>query len=523
MARKRNTIDTSVRKNIPLLLRSRMVSCPEITLQAAKDRNGVFQMYSYKQVYKKVVEMACALKKIGIQRGDKIALISDNRREWLVADMALLSLGAADVPRGCDSMGTEIRFIISFVECKIGFFETGWQLSKVLEKKEEIPTLKTAILFEKATEEVLQTAKNAGITVIAYTELEKMGETASEAERAVVEHEMDITEADEVATIIFTSGTTGAVNLVAFSFGEAFVNEGDEIIITEAEHHSNIVPWQMMCQRKGASLKVLPVDESGHLMLENLDDIISDRTRIMAVTHVSNVIGLINPVKEIIGKCHAKGVKVLVDGAQGAVHCNVDVRDLDCDFYAFSGHKLYAATGTGVLYGKKELLEAMPPYMGGGEMVGTVRFSGTTYAPLPMKFEAGTQNFASAATLKPAVEFVRSLNDKDLIDYYDNIRDYILNKLLSDERITLYGVPRGTAQEKIPLFSFTVKGIHHEDIALILDKMGVAVRSGQMCAEPLMDRFGVTGMLRVSFAPYNTMEEAEYFVKCLNKAIDMLS
>lgn len=209
MAKKKISIDTSVRKNIPLLLRSRMISCPEITLQAAKDEHGVFQMYSYKQVYQKVVEMACALKKIGIQRGDKIALISDNRREWLVADMALLSLGAADVPRGCDSMGTEIRFIISFVECKIGFFETGWQLSKVLEKREEIPTLKTAILFEKATEEVLQTAKNAGITVIAYTELEKMGETASEAERAVIEHEMDITEADEVATIIFTSGTTG--------------------------------------------------------------------------------------------------------------------------------------------------------------------------------------------------------------------------------------------------------------------------------------------------------------------------
>ncbi len=322
--------------------------------------------------------------------------------------------------------------------------------------------------------------------------------------------------------IVFTSGTTAAVNLVAFSFGEAFVNEGDEIVVTEAEHHSNIVPWQMLCKRKGAVLKVLPVDDSGHLMLEKLDDILSDRTRIMAVTHISNVLGLINPVKEIIERCHSRNIPVLVDGAQGAVHCKVDVQDMDCDFYVFSGHKLYAATGTGVLYGKKELLDAMPPYMGGGEMVGTVTFDETTYAPLPMKFEAGTQNFASTATFKPAIEFINLLNDNKLIENIDKIRDYILEKLSSDSRIRLYGVPCGTNDEKIPLFSFTVSGVHHEDLALILDKMGIAVRSGQMCAEPLMNRFGVTGMLRVSLAPYNTMEEAEYFVKCLDKAINML-
>ena len=322
--------------------------------------------------------------------------------------------------------------------------------------------------------------------------------------------------------IVFTSGATAAVNLVAFSFGEAFVKEGDEVIVTEAEHHSNIVPWQMMCQRKGAVLKVLPVDESGHLMVDKLDDLLSEKTRIMAVTQISNVLGIINPVKEIIGKCHSRGVAVLVDGAQGVVHCKVDVQDLDCDFYVFSGHKMYAATGTGVLYGKKKWLEAMPPYMGGGEMVGTVTFAQTTYAPLPMKFEAGTQNFASTATLKPAVEFFNLLNNNELKQYEASIRDYLLDVLLHDERIRLYGVPRGTNDEKIPLFSFTVAGVHHEDLALILDKMGIAVRSGQMCAEPLMDRFGVTGMLRVSLAPYNTMEEAEYFVKCLNKAIDML-
>ena len=322
--------------------------------------------------------------------------------------------------------------------------------------------------------------------------------------------------------IIMTSGTTSAVNLVAFCFGEAFVGPGDEVIVTEAEHHSNIVPWQMMCRRKGAVLKVLPVDESGHLMVEKLEELISDRTRIMAVTHISNVLGLINPVKDIVSLCHSKGVPVFVDGAQGAVHCKVDVQDMDCDFYAFSGHKLYAATGTGVLYGKKKWLEAMPPYMGGGEMVGTVTFAETTYAPLPMKFEAGTQNFTSAATLTPAIEVYNLLNDNNLYNLHNGVKEYLLNYFLNDGRIRLYGVPRGTNDEKIPLFSFSVNGVHHEDLALILDKMGIAVRSGQMCAEPLMDRFGVTGMLRVSAAPYNTMEEAEYFVKCLNRAIEML-
>ena len=322
--------------------------------------------------------------------------------------------------------------------------------------------------------------------------------------------------------IILPSGTTEAINLVAFSFGEAFVREGDEVIVTEAEHHSNIVPWQLMCRRKGAVLNVLPVDDSGHLMVEKLDELLSDRTRIMAVTHISNVLGLVNPVKEIIEKCHSCGVPVLVDGAQGAVHCKVDVQDLDCDFYVFSGHKLYAATGTGVLYGKKKWLDQMPPYMGGGEMVGTVSFAETTYAPLPMKFEAGTRNFASAATLKPALEVVNLLNDNKLVKNIDSVRDYLLDKFLNDSRIRLYGVPRGTNEEKIPLFSFTVEGVHHEDLALILDKMGIAVRSGQMCAEPLMDRFGVTGMLRISLAPYNTLQEAEYFVKCLDRAIDML-
>ena len=350
----------------------------------------------------------------------------------------------------------------------------------------------------------------------------KLADEATQAYEQARDAVKDFINAEFREEIIFTSGTTASVNLAAFCFGEAYIKEGDEVIVTEAEHHSNIVPWQMMCRRKGAILKVLPIDDSGHLIIDELDSLITDRTRIMAVTHISNVLGIVNPVKDIVEKCHSKGVAVLVDGAQGAVHCKVDVRDMDCDFYVFSGHKLYAATGTGVLYGKKKWLENMPPYMGGGEMVGTVKFSGTTYAPLPMKYEAGTQNFASAATLKPAIELLNVLNDNNLEKYNNSIKDYLLNILINDERIRLYGVPRGTSEEKIPLFSFTVKGIHHEDLALILDKMGIAVRSGQMCAEPLMDRFGVTGMLRISLAPYNTMQEAEYFVKCLNRAIDML-
>ena len=364
----------------------------------------------------------------------------------------------------------------------------------------------------------ISTYSNANI----HRAVHRLSDEATQAYEQARDAVKDFINAGSREEIVFTSGTTAAVNLVAFCFGEAFVNEGDEVIVTEAEHHSNIVPWQMMCQRKKAVLKVLPVDDSGHLMLEKLPELLTDRTKIMAVTQISNVLGLVYPVKEIIAQCHAEGVAVLVDGAQGVVHCKVDVRDLDCDFYVFSGHKMYAATGTGVLYGKKQWLDAMPPYMGGGEMVGNVSFAETTYAPLPLKYEAGTQNFASISTLKSAIELCNILNDNELIEKYNKIRDYVLSALQSDDRIVLYGVPRGTNDEKIALFSLAVKGVHHEDLALILDKMGIAVRSGQMCAEPLMDRMGVTGMLRASFAPYNTIQEAEYFVKCLDKAIGML-
>ena len=364
----------------------------------------------------------------------------------------------------------------------------------------------------------ISTESNANI----HRAVHRLADEATTAYEEARDTVKDFINASSREEIIFTSGTTASINLVAYCFGEAFIGEGDEVVVTEAEHHSNIVPWQMMCKRRGAVLRVLPVDEYGHLKLEMLDELLSERTRIMAVTHISNVLGIINPIKEIVSRCHSRSIPVLVDGAQGIVHCEVDVQDLDCDFYAFSGHKLYAATGTGVLYGKKKWLDQMPPFMGGGEMVGTVTFENTTYAPLPMKFEAGTQNFASTATLKPAIEFTKILRDKELLKISDSITEYISEELRSMGNVRVFGVPRGTGEDKIPLFSFVVEGVHHEDLALILDKMGIAVRSGQMCAEPLMNRMGVTGMLRASFAPYNTQEEAEYFIKCLKRAVGML-
>lgn len=350
----------------------------------------------------------------------------------------------------------------------------------------------------------------------------RMADEATEAYEQARLYVKDFINASSREEIVFTSGATASVNLVAYSFGEKFVGEGDEIIVTECEHHSDIIPWQLLCERKNAVLKVLSVDDSGHLKLDELESLITPKTRLLAVTHISNVLGLVNPVEKIVEICHSKGVKVLVDGAQGVVHSKVDVQSIGCDFYVFSGHKVYATPGTGVLYGKKKILDEMPPFMGGGEMVGTVKFSGTTYAPLPLKFEAGTQNFTGMATLKPALELASVINDdKELKKSADEVRDFLYSGLQKTEGITLFGTT-GNMDEKISLFSFCIDGVHHEDLALILDKMGIAVRSGQMCAEPLMDRFGVSGMLRVSLAPYNTMEEAAYFMESLKKAVNML-
>ena len=339
-----------------------------------------------------------------------------------------------------------------------------------------------------------------------------------ESTRDAVRSFINAESADE---IVFTSGATMALNLVAYSFGEKFIEEGDEIFVTESEHHSNIVPWQILCGRKKAVLKVVPVDEAGYLDLDFIRENISGRTKLLCVAQISNVLGLSNPIKEIVNICHSNNCKVLTDGSQGIVHSVVDVRDLGTDFYVFSGHKLYAAPGTGVLYAKKEILAQMPPFLAGGEMIDTVKWSGTTYADVPHRFEAGTQNIAGVPTLKPAIEEALLMRDPVIQKQNAEVRDYVYSALMHNPDIRLYGVPR-RIEEKIPLFSFSVNGVHHEDLALLLDRMGIAVRSGQMCAEPLMDRYGVTGMLRASFAPYNTLQEAEYFIQSLWKAIGML-
>lgn len=337
-----------------------------------------------------------------------------------------------------------------------------------------------------------------------------------ESTREAVRNHLNAVSSKEV---VFTSGATASLNLAAYSFGDAFVQAGDNILVSESEHHSNIVPWQQLCIRKGAELRVIKVKDNGELDLNSLESQIDNRTRLVCVAHISNVLGIINPVKEIAGICHSHNVPLLVDGAQGIVHCNVDVQDLGCDFYVFSGHKVYAAPETGVLYGKQELLEQMPPFLTGGEMIGTVKWSETTWAPLPQKFEAGTQNISGTPTLKPALELAKELNNNNI--ELEKVKEFLLEKLNSNPLVTLYGNPDDSTL-KIPLFSFCVKGAHHEDLALILDKMGIAVRSGQMCAEPLMDRFGVTGMVRASFGAYNTLQEAEYFIASLDRAVKML-
>ena len=334
-------------------------------------------------------------------------------------------------------------------------------------------------------------------------------EQAREAVRAYIG-------APSSSNVIFTSGATASINLVAFAFGEARVGEGDEIIVSEAEHHSNIVPWQMLCERKGAVLKVLEVDDDGHLRLDRLGEMLSsERVKLLCVSQVSNVLGLANPLDKIISMAHSASVPVLVDGAQGIVHGGVDVGALGCDFYAFSGHKVYAATGTGVLYMSDKWIDTLGPWQGGGEMIASVKWSGTSFAARSERFEAGTPNFNAVPTLKPALELAGQMEEDS------SITSFLLEELPRIQGLRLYGIPHGPGEKK-PIFSFTVEGAHHEDLALIMDKMGIALRSGQMCAEPLMDRFGVSGMLRASFAPYNTLQEAQYFVQSLEKAIKML-
>lgn len=317
--------------------------------------------------------------------------------------------------------------------------------------------------------------------------------------------------------IVFTSGATASLNLLASCLGESYLKEGDEILIAESEHHSDIVPWQFLVERRKISIKVIPVLDNGVLDIESLKSLLTERTKLCCVAHVSNVLGIVNPVQQICRICHDAGCAVVVDGAQGIVHCPVDVQEMGCDFYVFSGHKMYAAPFTGVLYAKGSWLDELPPYMGGGEMIDTVTWERTTYAKAPHKFEAGTQNIAGIPTLKPAIDCFKNFEDNEL----DQITELMREFFSTHAEYHLFGDPEDWTA-KIPLFSFTVDGAHHEDLALILDKMGIAVRSGQMCAEPLMDRFGVTGMVRASFAPYNSLDEAKYFIESLEKAVMML-
>lgn len=323
--------------------------------------------------------------------------------------------------------------------------------------------------------------------------------------------------APEVEEVIFTSGTTESINLVANAYGRKFLNAGDEVIISELEHHSNIVPWQLICEERGAVLKVIPIDPLGDLNIEAYKNIISKNTKIVAINHISNSLGTINPVKEIIEIGHDSGAVVLLDGAQATAHVDIDVQELDCDFYAFSAHKLYGPTGVGVLYGKRKLLESMDPYKGGGEMIKEVSFEKTTFADLPYKFEAGTPNIADVIAFNEALKFVQQLGDKrDILSYEQLLLDEATLRLKEIPGITIVG----EAQNKIGVISFNIEGLHHFDVGMMLDAKGIAVRTGHHCTQPLMHKFGIDGTVRISFSIYNTLEEVSTFVDSLKQIVE---
>lgn len=317
--------------------------------------------------------------------------------------------------------------------------------------------------------------------------------------------------------VIFTRGTTESINLVAFSFGEAFIGEGDEIVVTEMEHHANIVPWQMLCQQKGAVLKVIPFKDNGELDLSKLDELLTDRVKLVGVVYVSNVLGTVNPVDEIIRRAHAVGAKVLVDGAQAIQHIPVDVQALDCDFFVFSGHKIYGPTGVGILYGKEALLNEMPPWQGGGEMIKEVRFEKTTYNELPFKFEAGTPDFIGVIGLGEAIKYVEGIGLQEMADYEHDLLQYAMTRMREIPGMRFFG----EAAAKSSVISFALGDLHHSDVGILLDKLGIAVRTGQLCAEPTMQHFGVTGMVRASLGMYNTREEIDMFCDGLRKVAKM--
>ena len=318
--------------------------------------------------------------------------------------------------------------------------------------------------------------------------------------------------------VIFTAGATASINTVAYAWSERFLHAGDNIIISEMEHHSNIVPWQVVAERRGAEIRVLPFDEEGRLMTERLDTLLDERTRMVAVTQASNTLGTRPDLRPIIEKAHAVGAHVKVDGCQGVVHGGVDVEALDCDFYAFSGHKLYGPTGIGVLYGKQELLEQMPPFLCGGDMVDRVSVERTTYAPLPLKYEAGTANFIGAIGLGEAIEYLRGFDLHEVEEYERDLTRYAEEQLRCIDGLRIYG----STEDKCSIISFNVEGVHHYDLGMILDKLGIAIRTGQHCAEPVMTHYGVTGMCRASIAMYNTREEMDALVRGVERAVRML-
>jgi cysteine desulfurase / selenocysteine lyase len=340
--------------------------------------------------------------------------------------------------------------------------------------------------------------------------LSEQATNAYEAAREKVQHFINAAHDREV---IFTRGTTNAINTVAHGFGRAFVGEGDEIIISHMEHHSNIVPWQMLCEEKGATLKVIPVDDDGRLLIDEYEKLLGDRTRLVAVTHVSNVLGTVNPVKEMIATAHARGVPVLIDGAQGVPHMKVDVQDLDCDFYAFSGHKMCGPTGIGILYGKESMLEKMQPYEGGGDMILSVTLEKTTYNKIPYKFEAGTPPIAAAIGLGTAVDYLESVGLAAIEAHEHSLVAYGNEVLSAIEGVKLYGA----VPEKAGVLSFNIAGVHAHDVGTILNDEGVAVRTGHHCAQPLMQRYGVPATARASFYLYNTMEEVDQLAAAIRR------
>lgn len=315
----------------------------------------------------------------------------------------------------------------------------------------------------------------------------------------------DFVNAAHVEEIIFTKGTTDGINLIAQVFGEKHFNEGDEVIISEMEHHSNIVPWQLICEKQKAKLKIIPFNDNGELIIEEFDKLLSEKTKIVAVTHVSNSLGTINPIKKIIKKARKFNVPVLIDAAQSIQHFKIDVQELDCDFLVFSGHKIYAETGIGVLYGKKKLLENLPPYQGGGDMIKTVDFEKTTYADLPLKYEAGTNNFVGAISLMVAINYIQTVGFDKIIEHETQLFNYATKKLSSIEGLKIIG----TAKNKASVISFVLENIHNYDVGTLLDKMGMALRTGTHCTQPVMKHFNISGTIRASFSFYNTLEEID--------------